>query len=154
MASHDRVYFAGRARRETLPLFYSGAHLLVFPSVTDTFGLVVLEAQSCGLPALVSDFGGPKEIIRDGKTGYVAESNNRDDWASKICGVVDMVKSYPDLYAEMRAAARSHVALTYSWDVVFDDIFKYGRRGYGASAVSDPSTAYADILAVGEPPAR
>jgi glycosyltransferase involved in cell wall biosynthesis len=154
MASHDRVYFAGRARREILPLLYSGAHLLVFPSVTDTFGLVVLEAQACGLPAIVSDFGGPKAIIRDGKTGYVAESNNRDDWANKICGVVDMVTSYPDLYAEMRGAARSHVALTYNWDAVLDDIFKYGRRVSGGSAASDPATAYADILAVGEPPAR
>lgn len=154
MAAHKRAHFSGRIERSTLPLLYSGSHLLVFPSVTETFGLVVLEAQSCGLPVLVSDFGGPKEIIKDGATGYIAEANNLDDWEKKILGVAAMIESYPDLYREMRAAARRHVALTYDWNVVFQDIFSAGRRPSGAAPARDPSAAYADILAVGEPAAR
>jgi glycosyltransferase involved in cell wall biosynthesis len=114
----------------------------------------VLEAQSCGLPVLVSDFGGPKKIIRDGTTGYVAEANNIDDWEKKILGVAAMIESYPDLYREMRAAARRHVALTYDWRVVFQDIFTAGRRSSGAPQAHDPSAAYADIIAVGEAAAR
>jgi glycosyltransferase involved in cell wall biosynthesis len=114
---------------------------------------VALEAQACGLPALVSDFGGPKEIILDGKTGYVAEANSIDDWNKKICGVITMIRSYPELYEEMRQAARSHVAETYGWDVVFDDLFKGGRRNGDAPRAPDPAAAYADILAVDETPA-
>jgi glycosyltransferase involved in cell wall biosynthesis len=153
MSAYERVHFAGRISREVLPLLYSGAHFLVFPSVTETFGLVVLEAQACGLPAVVSDFGGPKEIIRDKTTGFVAEANNVDDWVKKVCGAVSMVQSYPDLYAEMRDAARSHVANDYNWDTVFDDIFN-GHQAAGSAHSIDPAAAFVDILALGEPSAR
>ena len=44
---------------------------LVFPSHTDTFGNVVLEALASGVPAVVTPDGGPKFIVRDGETGFV-----------------------------------------------------------------------------------
>ena len=106
MKKNRRVYFAGRMERGSLPALYSSCHFLVFPSVTDTFGMVVLEAQSCGLPALVSDFGGPQEIILSGKTGFVAEAGNRDAWKNAIENILTMIRSYPKLYLEMRAGAR------------------------------------------------
>jgi hypothetical protein len=52
----------------------------------------------------------------------------------------------------MRQASRYHVAETYGWDVVFDDLFKSGRRSGDARRASDPAAAYADILAVDETP--
>ena len=48
------VVFTGRVDQEKLPDFYRRADLFLFPSVTDTFGRAVLEAQACGLPAIVS----------------------------------------------------------------------------------------------------
>ena len=45
--------------------------LFVFPSHTDTFGNVVLEALSSGVPAIVTPDGGPKTIVRDGETGRI-----------------------------------------------------------------------------------
>jgi glycosyltransferase involved in cell wall biosynthesis/predicted metal-dependent phosphoesterase TrpH len=128
MKKHKRVYFAGRMHRDTLPALYSASHLLVFPSITDTFGMVVLEAQSCGLPALVSDFGGPQEIILNGKTGFVAKADTIEDWTAKLNGVFDMIASYPRLYLEMRVESRQHAARTYNWDLVLQDIF--GETGY------------------------
>jgi glycosyltransferase involved in cell wall biosynthesis len=155
MAHHKRVYFAGRVERSVLPAFYSGADLLVFPSVTETFGLVVLEAQACGLPALVSDFGGPKEIIRDQVTGFVAEANNVDDWKGTILSIALMIETHPERYIEIREAARRHVALDYGWDGVFKDIFNAGRRtAGGATAPHDPGAVYADICAFNEPAVR
>jgi glycosyltransferase involved in cell wall biosynthesis len=61
---------------EELAEAYASADLFVFPSLTDTFGNVVLEAQASGLPCVVMDQGGPKEIIVDGKSGIVANDEN------------------------------------------------------------------------------
>lgn len=67
-------YLAGDELREC----YASADVFVFPSTTDTFGNVVLEAQASGLPVIVSDEGGPKELMVDGETGLVIEHIGRD----------------------------------------------------------------------------
>lgn len=120
----QNVYFAGRINRDELPLYYSGADFLVFPSVTDTFGMVVLEAQACGLPAIVSNVGGPQEIIISGKTGYVAEAGNLDDWTNKIIALNEMVHNYPKIYRDLRIRSRYNAKYNYSWKAVFEDIFE------------------------------
>lgn len=74
----------------SLPEVYSAADLFVFPSTTDTFGMVVLEAQACGLPAVVSDRGGPQEIIEDHKTGLIAQSGSIDSWVEGIVFLKNM----------------------------------------------------------------
>lgn len=128
MRHHKRVYFTGRINRSELPALYSASDVLIFPSITDTFGMVVLEAQSCGLPALVSDFGGPQEIILNGKTGFVAEADNLEDWTNKLEGLFAMIALYPRLYLEMRVESRRHASQTYSWDKVLEDIFGSARN--------------------------
>ncbi|MCL5793156.1 MAG: glycosyltransferase [Deltaproteobacteria bacterium] len=70
--------FTGFLSGEELCTAYASADAFVFPSTTDTFGNVVLEAQASGLPVIVSDEGGPKELMRDGITGIVAMSNNKN----------------------------------------------------------------------------
>jgi glycosyltransferase involved in cell wall biosynthesis len=123
MRKFKRAYFAGRMSRAELPALYASSQLLVFPSVTDTFGMVVLEAQSCGTPAIVSSIGGPQEIIINGKTGFVADASSVSDWTSTLIGVFELINNYPQVYLEMRAASRKHVMQTYSWDAVIGDIF-------------------------------
>lgn len=123
MRKFKRVYFAGRMPRAELPALYASSQLLVFPSVTDTFGMVVLEAQSCGTPAVVSSIGGPQEIIINGKTGFVADASSVNDWTSTLIGIFELINNYPQVYLEMRAASRKHVMQTYSWDAVLEDIF-------------------------------
>jgi glycosyltransferase involved in cell wall biosynthesis len=123
MKPYPRAYFTGRLDREDLPILYSAADCFVFPSITDTFGMVVLEAQACGLPAIVSEFGGPREIICNGKTGFIANAKSVDDWKDKIMGVLRMKSEYPSLYAEMKSAAVAHVRAEYSWDKAIDVLF-------------------------------
>ncbi|MBD3390509.1 MAG: glycosyltransferase [Chitinivibrionales bacterium] len=123
MREFPRVHFIGRVARESLPSIYSASSALLFPSVTDTFGMVVLEAQACGLPAIVSDFGGPKEIVVNGRTGFVARADDIDEWVAKAEGIIAMTTRFPALYAEMRENARRHVVSTYDWDSVLHDIF-------------------------------
>src|ERR1700721_1301398 len=66
-----RAEFTGVLRGEALSEAYANMDLFVFPSHTDTFGNVVLEALASGVPAIVTPDGGPKTIVRDGQTGRV-----------------------------------------------------------------------------------
>lgn len=79
-----RTRFLGFRYGEELSALYAGAHLFVFLSTTDTLGQVVMESQSSGLPVLVTDQGGPKEVVRDGVTGFVLPAHNDALWADRI----------------------------------------------------------------------
>jgi phosphatidylinositol alpha 1,6-mannosyltransferase len=110
-----RAEFAGVLRGEALSTAYANMDLLVFPSHTDTFGNVVLEALASGVPAIVTPDGGPKSIVRDGVTGRIAADG---DFAAAVASVL----GNPQQHAEMRLAARAH-ALTMSWDSVFEGVY-------------------------------
>lgn len=119
---NDRVVFTGKVAYDSLPDIYSQADLLVFPSVTDTFGMVVLEAHCCELPAIVSDRGGPKEIVQDGRTGTVLPSLNREIWVKTILEMDEKVRMQSDEYLKMRKAARESVMERFSWEAVLRDL--------------------------------
>ena len=76
--------FTGYLAGEQLQRGYASADLFVFPSATDTFGNVVLEAQASGLPVIVSDEGGPCELMIDGETGSVFRAGSTSDLVSAI----------------------------------------------------------------------
>jgi glycosyltransferase involved in cell wall biosynthesis len=81
------VRFLGFRYGEELSRLYASCDLFVFPSLTDTLGQVVLEAQASGLPVLVSDHGGPKEVVADGVTGLVVRGGE-PEWVERIAGLV------------------------------------------------------------------
>jgi glycosyltransferase involved in cell wall biosynthesis len=68
--------FLGWVDHKKLPRVYSAADMLILPSKFDTFGCVVLEALSCGLPVTAYNTKGPKDIIENGKNGYLAKSKS------------------------------------------------------------------------------
>lgn len=111
-----RAEFAGVLKGEALAAAYAGMDLFVFPSHTDTFGNVVLEALASGVPAIVTPDGGPATIVRDGVTGRIASDA---DFASAVAQVL----ADPARHARMRHAARAY-ALTASWDSVFEGVYK------------------------------
>jgi len=118
----NRIHFTGRIPRKELPEIYSGSDLFLFPSTTDTFGMVVMEAQACELPALVSDLGGPKEIIVDGVTGKIACNNQMNDWLEKIEQMIAMKENNGKSYIQMKKEARKNILSRYSWDSVLENI--------------------------------
>jgi len=63
--------FVGERRHEEIPLWMSAADILVLPSYSEGLPNVVMEALSCGTPAIVTDVGGCPEVVRDGETGFV-----------------------------------------------------------------------------------
>lgn len=70
--------YTGSLHGEELAAAYASADFFVFPSTTDTFGNVVIEAQASGLPVIVSDVGGPKDLVEDGIDGMVTKGLDLD----------------------------------------------------------------------------
>jgi len=89
---------------ENLAQAYASSDIFVFPSTTDTFGNVVLEAQSSGLPVIVSDKGGPQEIVLPDKTGLVVPAKN----VRALTSAIIYLKENPDILKEMKVNARKY----------------------------------------------
>lgn len=78
--SGEDAWFLGFRRGEPLARIYASGDLFLFPSTTDTLGQVVMEAAHSGLPSVVTDEGGPCEIITDGETGRVVPASDLAAW--------------------------------------------------------------------------
>lgn len=88
----DRVKFFGFIPREDVDRFYAAADLFVFASRTETQGLVVSEAMSYGLPAVVVNSGGAAEAVKDGYNGYAVPNNVELFAQSVLYALEDPVK--------------------------------------------------------------
>jgi glycosyltransferase involved in cell wall biosynthesis len=112
--------FAGVLRGVALAEAYADMDVFLFPSHTDTFGNVVLEALASGVPAVVTPDGGPKYIVRDGVTGFVVGDGG---FAGAVAGLV----RNRERLERMRVAAREY-ALGCSWDAVFGGVYEAYSR--------------------------
>ena len=114
-----RAEFAGVLRGEALAEAYAAMDLFVFPSHTDTFGNVVLEALASGVPAVVTPDGGPCSIVRDTRdtsaTGRIVPD---EQFTDAIVGILND----RERHRAMRIAARTY-ALEQSWDAVFEGVY-------------------------------
>jgi glycosyltransferase involved in cell wall biosynthesis len=117
------VVFAGSRPNAQLPTFYSACDLFVFPSVTDTFGMAVLEAQACMLPAIVSNIGGPQEVVVPGRSGSVLSERKPEAWAAEMMRLYELRSASPAAFGAMRESAWRN-ALTWSWDGFLDELFE------------------------------
>jgi glycosyltransferase involved in cell wall biosynthesis len=105
------VSFAGRVEGDELFREIEAARFTVLPSECyETFGRVVVESYACGRPAVVSDIGGPAELVRDGETGLLFEPGNTEDLAAKILKLLNE----DSLRAEMGAKAREEYLASYT----------------------------------------
>ena len=110
-----RAEFTGVLRGEALARAYAGMDVFVFPSHTDTFGNVVLEALASGVPAVVTPDGGPRSLVKDGRTGLIAPD-------AEFSSAISRILADPVLHADMRLKARQY-ALAASWDAVFEGVY-------------------------------
>jgi glycosyltransferase involved in cell wall biosynthesis len=97
--------FTGYLEGEDLAAVFASCDLFVFPSTTDTFGNVVLEAQASGIPVIVSDSGGPQENVIPGKTGFIVPGND----AASLQVAIEALLADPALLQRMGQAARQYV---------------------------------------------
>ena len=128
--------FIGVLRGESLSRAYASMDLLIFPSHTDTFGNVVLEALASGVPAIVTHDGGPKTIVREGQTGFLRQD---DEFAETAAAVM----KDPVRHANMRLQARQY-AEGASWDSIFETVCAaYTPLLHPATASETPGRALA-----------
>ena len=112
--SLPEAFFTGYLTGTELATAYASADIFVFPSTTDTFGNVILEAQACGVPVIVSDSGGPKELVEDGMNGLITRSRDVDDFTRAIRSLI----ADAALRERMGSAARKSV-IDRSWPNAF-----------------------------------
>jgi glycosyltransferase involved in cell wall biosynthesis len=113
--------------------------MLAFPSETDTFGLVILEAFASGVPAVVTNLGGPQYTVRHESTGYIA--GDFDEFADFTARLM----SRPELLSTMRVRARQY-ALATSWDRIFEGMYEAYARCL--SPVSIASHSFVDVATI------
>jgi glycosyltransferase involved in cell wall biosynthesis len=120
-----KAEFPGVLYGEALAEAYANMDLFVFPSHTDTFGNVVLEALASGVPAIVTPDGGPRYIVRDAAdqiTASLGDATGRIVPDPHFTAAIASLVAHPTQLAAMRTAARAY-AVTASWDAVFEGVY-------------------------------
>ncbi|MCC6913553.1 MAG: glycosyltransferase family 1 protein [Rhodospirillaceae bacterium] len=123
---YPEVKFVGVKQGEDLARFYAAADVFVFPSLTDTFGLVLLEALACGVPVAAYPVAGPRDVIGDAPVGCLHEDlatavrealkaspeacrahAEKYSWAASTAQFLDNLRPFPPAayFAEQAAAA-------------------------------------------------
>jgi glycosyltransferase involved in cell wall biosynthesis len=113
--------FLGHLSSEELSRAYASSDMFVFPSTTETFGNVTLEAMAAGLPPVCANKGGASGIIKEGVTGLLAEPRNAHDLAEKIGMLLDSSEQRENM---------ARTAYTYAQNQTWEKIFSREMEEY------------------------
>lgn len=114
-----RAIFLGHQEGKDLSTAFASSDLFVFPSTTETFGNVVLEAMASGLPTVGARKGGVAGVIADGRTGILSSPHDAADFAAKTIALIGNHKLRTDIRERGLAHAR-----TQTWGSVFSRMFE------------------------------
>lgn len=131
-----RAHFLGFRHGDELSAIYASSDFFVFPSTTDTLGQVVMESQASGLPVIVTDQGGPKEVVDHDLTGFVLSADDADAWAARIL----QLATDHELRRRMGRAANTRMA-RYSIGASFDHFWKAHEDAWAAHLAANGVTA-------------
>ncbi len=119
------VEFLGRVPDEELPKIYNSADIFVLPSVYgESFGIVILEAMSSGLPVIVSNVGGLREIVKNNVDGIILDRNNPIEIYEKIMFLYHN-KEFRNM---LSYNARKKVLKLYDWRIILEKIENIYKR--------------------------
>ncbi|MBE9582930.1 glycosyltransferase family 1 protein [Mucilaginibacter sp. JRF] len=112
------AFFTGRVDHEALSVLYASADVFVFPSVSEAYGNVVLEAMASGLPCVIADGGGSADFIEQGVNGFKCDPYNSAQYISKIMLLLnDDALRYDVIQAGLKYSS------TFDWDELADIYF-------------------------------
>ena len=113
----DRVVFTGFLRGTALARAYASADVFLHCSITETFGLVVLESMASGVPVIARDEGGPSETVKHGKSGYLVDPHDLDTFVK----YARELATNDTLRTDMIKHARQQ-ALDTTWDKINNEV--------------------------------
>ena len=116
----DNVIFTGVIPHDQLPSYFSTADLFILPSLSEGFGLVVIEALSCGTLAITSDLKPIHDIIIDNETGFFLEKLTPEDITKKIIWILRNKENLKHVSEK----GREFVVKSYDWAIVIEN---YGK---------------------------
>ncbi|WP_018126955.1 glycosyltransferase family 4 protein [Balneola vulgaris] len=117
------AHFTGFVNGEELARAYASSDVFLFPSHTETFGNVTLEAMASGLPCLVADAIGSKSLVDDGVNGRWAKKQSIRDFTDKL----EWIIADKDRMKELGEASR-RMSLNYEWDKINAGLVKNYRE--------------------------
>jgi glycosyltransferase involved in cell wall biosynthesis len=120
----DNVKYFGYGTEEQLRNAYASSHVFVSPSRFDEFPLSPLEAHASGTPVIGSRISGIKEIVTDGLTGFLVDSENTDEIVSRILQLKQLWGEKSDEYNKFSYNARE-MSLRFEWDSIVDKLEEF-----------------------------
>jgi phosphatidylinositol alpha 1,6-mannosyltransferase len=108
-----QAVFAGFLQGEDLALAYASSDIFLFPSESETFGNVTLEAMASGLPTVCAAASGSNNLVANGKTGFLIEASREDEMVSRVQALIQDAS----LRTTMSQAARAR-AMEFNWDAI------------------------------------
>lgn len=119
----EDAVFTGKVEHNILAQLYASAYVFVFPSVSETYGNVVLEAMASGLPCVIADGGGSADFIEQGVNGFKCDPYNENDYIEKIALLLANKTLYKEFITEGLQYSRN-----FDWgqlaEIYFKDIKK------------------------------
>lgn len=115
----DNVVFCGYQRGQDLYDLYASADIFVFPSLTETFGNVVVEAMASGLPVVAALAGGVEDNLQPGKNGLAFTAGDACDMATQI----ESLLKQPDLLRTLARGALAH-ARSRNWEDILAEFYR------------------------------
>jgi glycosyltransferase involved in cell wall biosynthesis len=122
-----KAVFLGNLDHQTLATIYASADIFLFPSISESYGNVVLEAMASGLPCVIADGGGSRDFVEEGINGFRCVPNNPEDYLDKITLLLNDI----DLHSRISLAGQQY-SRQFNWEELanryFDDVATLAQK--------------------------
>lgn len=113
-----QVFFGGYVENNKIPALLNGMDIFMLGSESESFGVAAVEAMSCELPVVATKVSGFREVIEDGKTGFLVPVGDYEEMAEKML----ILYNDPELRKQMGMAGRERVVKLYDWEKNVDEM--------------------------------
>jgi glycosyltransferase involved in cell wall biosynthesis len=114
----SRATFLGTVSHTELSMLYASSDVFFFPSISESYGNVVLEAMASGLPCVIADGGGSRDFIEQGVNGFTCAPYDAAGYLTKI----EHILNHPELWQEMHHHTRAY-AVKFDWESLVERYF-------------------------------